>query len=155
MNTSAAVGGMAGILILAILISFGAKIGLAFIPANIAKNKGYGFAGFFLLGLFFFFIGLIVSLCLDDKNSQVNQMQNAIYSANNSNMRQTTNPSDELIKYNTLLQQGAITQEEYDNLKTKIIGGASTSSSGKRFCPHCGQEQAQNSMFCENCGTKL
>jgi len=137
-----------------ILLCLGAKIGLAFIPANIAKNKGYGFGGFFALGLFFFLIGLIVALCLDDKNAQLSQMQNAIYSANNANMRQSSNPSDELIKYNTLLQQGAITQEEYDNLKAKIIGGAPTSS-GKRFCPHCGQEQAQNSMFCENCGTKL
>ena len=46
MNAGAATAaglGMGGLLILAILISLGAKIGLAFIPANIAKKKGYGF----------------------------------------------------------------------------------------------------------------
>ncbi len=43
MNAGAATAaglGMGGLLILAILISLGAKIGLAFIPANIAKRKG-------------------------------------------------------------------------------------------------------------------
>ena len=49
-------------------------------------------------------------------------MQNAIYSMNSANMRYVPNSSDELIKYNTLFQQGTITKEEYDILKDKIIG---------------------------------
>ncbi len=115
-------GTISGEILFIAIVFLSIKLVLSLIPANIANKKGYGFAGFFLLGFFFFLIGLIVALCLDDKNIQANQMQNAIYSMNSANMRYVPNSSDELIKYNTLFQQGAITKEEYDILKDKIIG---------------------------------
>lgn len=147
---SAAGFGMGGLLILAILISLGAKIGLAFIPANIAKKKGYGFGGFFVLGLFFFLIGLIVSLCLDDKNAQMYQMTNAIHSINNNPApTQTASVGDELKKYNDLRQQGAISQEEYESLKAKLL------NSSERICPNCGATVKQDSAFCSKCGTRI
>ena len=118
MAESATSTGLFLVIILAVLVSLGAKFGLAFIPANIAKKKGYGFAGFYILGLFFFIIGLIVVLCLDDKNAQINRMTNAIH---NSTQTQTPNIGDELKKYNELLQQGAITRAEYDSLKEKLL----------------------------------
>lgn len=68
------------------LIVFGLVFHIVFatIPANIAKNKGYGFAGFFILGLFgFFLIALIIKLCLSDKNQQMNEFKTTLYSANN------------------------------------------------------------------------
>ena len=42
-------------------------LGLAFIPANIAKKKGYSAGGFYVFGVLFFLIAVIVALCLRDK----------------------------------------------------------------------------------------
>lgn len=56
--------------ITALIIGIGIAVGLAFIPATIARNKGYSYGGFWALGFFFFLIGLIVALCLSDKRTQ-------------------------------------------------------------------------------------
>ncbi len=53
-----------------VIIGLGIAVGLAFIPANIARNKGYSYGGFWVFGFFFFIIALIVSLCLSDKTIQ-------------------------------------------------------------------------------------
>lgn len=42
---------------------------LAFIPASIAKKKGYSAGGFYVFGLCFFLIALIVALVIKDKTS--------------------------------------------------------------------------------------
>jgi len=52
---------------LPLIVWIGLCVGLAFIPANIARKKGYSYGGFWALGFFFFLIGLIVALCLPDK----------------------------------------------------------------------------------------
>ena len=36
------------------IISIGAAVGLAFIPANMAKKKGYSYGGFWVFGFFLF-----------------------------------------------------------------------------------------------------
>ena len=151
MSETATSLGMGGILIFTILISLGISIGLAFIPANIAKKKGYGFGGFYVFGLFLFLVALIVSLCLDDKNAQMNQMTNAINSINNNNNQpQTQSIGDELKKYNDLLIQGAITQDEFNSLKAKLLGGDNS-----RVCPNCGEKLKADSAFCTRCGAKI
>lgn len=43
---------------------------LAFIPANIAKNKGYSFGLWWLFGFLLWIVALIVSLVIQDKNAQ-------------------------------------------------------------------------------------
>ena len=45
-------------------------IGLAFIPAFIAKKKGYSSVGFYFFGLFLFIPALIVALVIRDKNEE-------------------------------------------------------------------------------------
>ena len=42
-------------------------LGLGFIPANIAKKKGYSFGWFYVFGVLFFIIALIVALSMKDK----------------------------------------------------------------------------------------
>jgi hypothetical protein len=42
-------------------------LGLGFIPANIAKKKGYSAGGFYVFGVLFFLIALIVAVCLRNK----------------------------------------------------------------------------------------
>lgn len=108
-------GGIIGILI-PVIIGLAIIFGLAYIPANIAKKKGYGFMGFYILGLFFFLIALIISLCLSDKKQQLDEMKKVIHSEKNS-----PSVADELKKYNDLLEQGTISQEEFDDIKRKLI----------------------------------
>lgn len=71
--------GMGAAVWLVVLLSIGAAVGLAFIPATIARNKGYSYGGFWALGFFFFLITLIVVLCLDPKPGSANYVQQAAY----------------------------------------------------------------------------
>jgi hypothetical protein len=55
-------------IILIVIVSIGANVGLAFIPAYIARNKGYSFGAFWCIGFFAsFVIGLIIAVCLPEK----------------------------------------------------------------------------------------
>lgn len=95
---------------------------LSAIPASIAKGKGYGFAGFFILGIFFFPIALIVSLCLSNKNRQMNELKTTLYNANVvQNQNKPPTQTEQIGRYYSLLQQGAITQEEFNEMKKKIL----------------------------------
>lgn len=72
--------------IILVIIWIGIILGLAYIPANIARKKGYGFAGFYIFGIFLFLVALIVALCLSDKNKQLDELKKAIiYEKNNEN----------------------------------------------------------------------
>ena len=86
--------------------------GLAFIPANIAKNKGYSFGTWWFYGWLLFIVAFIHSLVLKDKNS-VSGMATVQASG-----------ADVLKKYKELLDSGAITQEEYEVKKRQILGTA-------------------------------
>jgi hypothetical protein len=60
--------GIPTIAIILIILGIGANVGLAFIPAYIAKNKGYSFGAFWCIGFFAsFVIGLIIAVCLPEK----------------------------------------------------------------------------------------
>lgn len=110
------VGNISVIPILAILVLLAIKFVLPYIPANIARKKGYGFMGFYILGLFFFLIALIISLCLSDKKQQLDEMKKTIHSENAS-----PSVAEELKKYSELLEQGIISQEEFDDIKRKLF----------------------------------
>lgn len=96
-----------GLFVVYVLIFF-----LAAIPANIAGKKGYSVVGFYFFGLFFFIIALIVALCLGDKKQFRNQQ---ITNVNN------ISPADEIKKYKELLDQGAITEEEFQEKKRQLL----------------------------------
>lgn len=40
--------------IIVLFVILAVKVGIELIQANIAKKKGYSFAGFFIMGIFFF-----------------------------------------------------------------------------------------------------
>ena len=73
---------------------------LAIIPARIAKKKGYSFPLFYVFGVFFWLVALIVSLVMPDKNA---------------------NNASELVSYKKLLDEGVITQEEFDKKKRELL----------------------------------
>ena len=58
-----------GILVVMLVIWVGAAVGLSFIPASMAKKKGYTFAGFYCMSLFIsFVITIIIAALITDKN---------------------------------------------------------------------------------------
>lgn len=55
-------------IIVIIIVGIGINIGLSFIPANMAKKKGYSFAGFYCLSFFVsFVIAIIIAALIQDK----------------------------------------------------------------------------------------
>lgn len=59
-----------------------------------------------------------------------------------------SNSTDVLREYKSLLDDGIITQEEYDQKKASVLSG------GNR-CPSCGQTISRAGNFCSFCGAKL
>ena len=84
---------------------------LAIIPSSIAKKKGHSGVGFYFFGLFLFIPALIVALCISD--------------VLNNNVTTSFSASDELLKYKSLLDCGAITQEEFDEQKMRLLNSTS------------------------------
>ena len=98
--------------------------GLAFIPATIAKNKGYRFGLWWLYGWLVFIIAFVHALCLKDKT-----VGNVVY---NNNLNNNVDPNqakpdlakeavDELKEYKKLLDSGLISEEEFQTVKEKLI----------------------------------
>lgn len=89
---------------------------LAVIPGKIAKRKGYRFAAFYWFGVGALIPAIIVSSCIkkrdvDSKPERVNRINAAGYSS-----------ADEIAKYKALLDQGAITQPEFEMKKRQLLG---------------------------------
>lgn len=101
--------------IIVLFVILAVKVGIALIPANIAKKKGYSFAGFFIMGIFFFLLGLIVSLCLDDKTVQPNDI--IIQKPDNYN----SSVADEIKKFKELMDNGVISSEEFEAKKKDLL----------------------------------
>ncbi len=84
-----------------------------FVTKAIVKGKGYENSGaWFWCGFFLGIIGVIVAAC---KPALTNQMPY------NYQQQPQTSSADELMKYKSLLEQGAITQAEYDAKKKQLL----------------------------------
>ena len=93
--------GMGGLELMIISVIIGIVCG--FVCKSQAANKGYSEAAFFCLGFFLGVIGLVIALLLPAKQST--SITNA----------------DSLLKYKELLDQGVITQEEFDAKKRELL----------------------------------
>lgn len=89
--------------------------GLAFIPANIARNKGYEYGLWWFYGWMLFIVAFIHSLCLPDKKAvaanEENQKRQAI-----------TDSAEALKKFKELYDNGVISEEEFIAQKKKLLG---------------------------------
>lgn len=103
---------------------------LAFIPAYLARKKGYSQGLFWLFGFFLFLPAIIVACCIEDKTKP--KTPTAVYVAQPytppapppaapAAPSSSPSPVDELQRYKDLLDQGAISQEEYDAVKAKLL----------------------------------
>ena len=110
-------------LILIIIVAAG---GLAFIPASIARRKGYSFVGFWFFGFAIFIAAIIVAACLPSKSIQA-PAQRASEDARKLSSEQAVahgsgrSAADELEKLQQLRDQGTLTEEEFLSAKERIL----------------------------------
>lgn len=79
-----------------------------FIAGNINENKGHSFWTGFACGALLGIIGILI-VAVQKDNSDVKKVSGSYVSA------------DELEKYKKLLDQGAITEQEFEDVKKKIL----------------------------------
>ena len=72
------------------------------------SNKGYSFLGFLIFAICFYPVALIISLILDDKN--------------NGDYESESERAEALLVYKKLLDEGAITKEEFEEKKRELLG---------------------------------
>lgn len=92
--------------------------GLAFIPANIAKKKGYSFGLWWFYGWMLWIVAIIHVNLIPDKNApQAPVQQNTVPAQ----PALTKSAADELKKYKELLDQGIITEDEFREKKEQLL----------------------------------
>lgn len=113
-----------------LFFALGLSAVLGIIPATIARKKGYSYGLFWLFGFFLFLPALIVVCCIEDKTKP--KPPTAVYIAQPyvqpyappaapAAPSDSPSPVDELQHYKDLLDRGAISQEEYDAVKAKLL----------------------------------
>lgn len=118
---------MIQITIICMIIGLVLCVLFGYFTAKIASKKGYSFGAFFALGFFLELIGLIIALVMPDKTiAPTPQIQ--------------TESADDLIKYKSLLDQGVISQEEFDAKKNLIMGANTQTLSNQ----NCSQNEARS-----------
>lgn len=91
--------------------------GLGFIPASIAKRKGYSFGLWWLCGWLLFIVAIIHVNLMPDKNAQTKSNTQSSSMSNSEPTASGQNVADELRRYKELLDQGVISEEEFQSIK--------------------------------------
>lgn len=104
---------MAGYIFFILLIA----AGLAYIPAYIAKGKGYSFGLWWFYGWMLFLVAVIHISVLPDKNAP----EQPPVQPQTTRAAVSSSPAEELMKYKELLDTGVITQEEFDTKKKQLL----------------------------------
>lgn len=104
-----------------LVISLVISAGLGLIPASIAKRKGYSFGVWWFYGWMLFIVAIIHAGFLKDKNVQQaqNYQDRPILYSPSSNAGQ--NVAEELRKYKELMDEGVISQEEFQAKKEQLL----------------------------------
>ena len=96
--------------------------GLACIPANIAKRKGYSFGLWWFYGWMLFIVAIIHVQFIPDKNApQGSSAGNGAGISYPVNQAPIQSMADELKKYKELLDQGVLTEEEFAAKKEQLL----------------------------------
>ncbi len=112
---------MEGYILIYSIVTLAVAAGLAFIPANIAKNKGYSFGLWWFYGWMLFIVAIIHVCVIPDKNAH----QIPIYQSTQVPYSPTPNEgrsaADELKKYKELFDANVITEEEFQAKKAQLL----------------------------------
>ena len=98
-----------GYLIFVLLVA----AGLGLIPAFIAKEKGYSFGLWWLYGWMLFIVAIIHVILIPDKNAPSAPPPRP--------KTPSIGAADEIRRYKELLDEGVITQEEFEQKKTQLL----------------------------------
>lgn len=112
---------MENYLLVSLFVSLAISAGLAFIPANIAKNKGYSFGLWWFYGWMLFIVAIIHVSFIPDKNAQKNPNNSSTYSPYCPPTNAWQSAADELKKYNELKDLGVISEEEFQAKKEQLL----------------------------------
>lgn len=92
---------------------------LGLIPANIAKEKGYSFGLWWFYGWMLFIVAIIHVQFIPNKNEDRNGYRPSSIPYCPPSQ---TSSADELRQYKELMDQGVITEEEFERKKKQILG---------------------------------
>ena len=90
--------------------------GLGFIPATIAKKKGYSFGLWWFYGWMLFIVAIIHVCLIPDKNAPQTPPAGAVHRP------PPRGTADEIMKYKELLDTSVITPEEFEAKKKQLLG---------------------------------
>ncbi len=139
-----------------VVLSIGAAVGLAFIPATIARNKGYSYGGFWALGFFFFLIALIVILCLDPKPGSPKYVQQGYYPPQPPPAYPGAAPYGQPGPVPPYGQPGPAPMYGQPNYTPpQAAQPQPVQPQGDFRCTQCGTPFKQGDAFCSKCGSKL
>ena len=144
--------GISAVVWLIILLGIGARVGLAFIPATIARNKGYSYGGFWALGFFFFLIALIVILCMDPKPGSPKYVQQGYYPPQPQPGYPGAAPYGQAGPVPPYGQPGPIPPYGQPNYAPPQ---AAQPQPEDIRCAQCGTPVKQGDAYCSKCGSKL
>lgn len=99
-----------------ITLTVAAALGL--IPANIAKNKGHSFGLWWFYGWMLFIFAIIHVQFIEDYNAPQKEVK-VVTKLDSSNMSFST--ADEIKKYKELLDEGVITEAEFNRKKQQLL----------------------------------
>ena len=88
--------------------------GLGIIPGKIAEKKGHSFWTWWFYGWMLFIVAIIHVQFIEDY-TKAEEMKKAM-----AEEKRITAP-DQLLKYKKLLDEGAISEQEYQNIKRQIL----------------------------------
>lgn len=97
-----------------VLLTLIIAAGLGLIPGYIAKSKGHNFGLWWFYGWMLFIVAIIHVQFIEDY-SKTDETANKI------GINFSGSVADELSKYKRLLDDGAITEEEYANKKNQLL----------------------------------
>ena len=108
--------GIETFLIVYLVVVLVVAAGLGFIPATIAKKKGYSFGLWWFYGWMLFLVAIIHVCLIPDKNAPQAPPPGAV------RRPPPRGTADEIMKYKELMDAGVITPEEFETKKKQLLG---------------------------------
>lgn len=105
---------------------------IAIIPAKIASDKGHSFVLWYIYGVLLWIVAFIHALCLNDESYNSMDYQRELNYKKELEIKRLQNETDNkrkiedskpdlILKYKKLLDDGIITQEEFDIKKRQLL----------------------------------